>query len=97
MPNLPKKPGDAVLSRDGTVKVDGNKVGYWVYEAPDIMPPMYHFSFEKGGDIVFSQMWKHQFKEDLPRFLEGKPPVDRSIKAFEITPDMLVWPEKKKP
>jgi hypothetical protein len=72
MPNMKKQPGDAVLSRDGTVKVNGEKVGYWTYEAPDIMPPTYHhFSHTKGGDIVFSQMWKHHFKEGLDRLIEG--------------------------
>jgi hypothetical protein len=73
MPNLPKQPGDPVLSRDGTVKLDGKKVGYWTYEEPDIMPPIYHFSYEKGGEVVFSQMWKHHFKAQLPFFIRGEP------------------------
>jgi hypothetical protein len=29
MPNMPKQAGDAVLNRDGTVKVDGVTVGVW--------------------------------------------------------------------
>ena len=29
MPNIPKQAGDAVLSRDGTVKVNGAVVGVW--------------------------------------------------------------------
>jgi len=73
MGNLPKQPGDAVLSRDGSVKVDGKKVGYWEYDAPDIMPPTYHFSYGKGGEIVFSRMWKHHFKAQLPFFIRGEP------------------------
>ncbi len=73
MGNLPKQPGDAVLSRDRSVKVDGKKVGYWEYDAPDIMPPTYHFSYDKGGEIVFSRMWKHHFKAQLPFFVRGEP------------------------
>ena len=78
MPNMSKQPGDAVLSRDKTVKLDGKKVGYWEYEAPDIMPPQYHFSFEKGGDVVFSCTFKDNFKAQLPKFLESHVRIRRS-------------------
>lgn len=78
MPNLPKQHGDAVLSRDGTVKVKGVKVGVWKYEPPDIFPPQYHFAFAVGDDVVFSRMFKHLFKAELPQFLAsvGKLPKE---------------------
>ena len=69
MPNLPKEPGDAVLSRDGTVKVNGVIVGVWEYEAPDIMPPTYHFAFAKGQDPEFSRFFRQLFKAELPQYL----------------------------
>ena len=51
--------------------MNGKIVGFYKYEAPDMMPPTYHFSLTKSGEIVFSRMFKHLFKAELPKFLEG--------------------------
>ena len=77
MPNLPKQPGDAVLSRDGTVKVNGVEVGHWWVDGNDL----YHFDLIKPKNP--SRDWgcvtgvlMHEFKADIPRALErtGKTP-----------------------
>lgn len=71
MPNMPKQAGDPVLCRDGSVEVEGVKVGFWIYRPPDELPPAYDFSFTKGGEIVFGRLFKQVFKADLPKFLES--------------------------
>ena len=70
MPNMPKQPGDAVLSRDGTVKVNGRTVGvYWVD-----CNRLYHFDFkrpesEELGWGVVTSVFRHTFKAAIPAYL----------------------------
>ena len=71
MPNRPKQPGDAVLSRDGTVKVDGVAVGFWWVDGNDL----YHFDFKRPKDPesewgIFSDVFRHHFKAKLPQALK---------------------------
>jgi hypothetical protein len=80
MPNLPKQPGDAVLSRDGTVKVNGARVGFWWVDGNDL----YHFDFARPVDPswavgVTGHPIRHMFKAEIPRYLAniGKLPATR--------------------
>jgi hypothetical protein len=72
---MPRQPGDAVLSRDGTVKVDGDTVGVWRLGQ---WPPdpgqgvmrMYYFSFAKDELPCVTAMFRHHFKAAIPRYLK---------------------------
>jgi len=81
MPNMPKRPGDAVLSRDGTVKVNGVRVGVWWKDGNDL----YHFGFarpenEESGWGVVTHVFRHEFKTEIPKYLASthRPPVGRN-------------------
>jgi hypothetical protein len=70
MPNMLKQAGDAVLSRDGTVKVNGAVVGVWwtsFWTEGDMQ--FYNFAFKKGLEPVVSKMFRHEFKAAIPKYL----------------------------
>ena len=74
------QPGSAVLSRNGTVKVNGARVGFW-WVWPDIR--LYHFDFARPDDEarapgVVTNTFRHFFKAQIPEYLArmGKLPID---------------------
>jgi hypothetical protein len=71
MPSTPKQPGDAVLSRDGTVKINGEIVGVWWLENWKGVMRMYNFAFAEGEDPVVSDVFKDLFKADIPKYLRS--------------------------
>lgn len=78
MPNMPKQSGDAVLSRDGTVKIHGTTVGFWRLESWEEVMRIYHFSLSKDQEPVVSELFKHHFKARIPEYLAsiGKLPIE---------------------
>lgn len=71
MPNMPKQPGDAVLSRDGTVKLNGKKVGFWWVDSNDL----YHFGFTRPENVndergAIASIFRHELKALIPTCLE---------------------------
>jgi hypothetical protein len=79
--NMPKQPGDAVLSRNGTVKVDGDTVGvWWLGQWPSDpgqgVMPMYYFALAKDELPAVTAMFRHQFKAAIPQYLK-LPHADR--------------------
>ena len=71
MPNMPKKIGDAVLSRDGTVKVNGIVVGVWRLGSWEGVQRMYYFSLSKKEEPVVVDLFKHEFKQKIPIYLKS--------------------------
>lgn len=78
MPNMPKRPGDAVLSRDGTVKVNGQQVGFWWMWRDELR--LYHFAFTRPQDEaaetgVVGNIFRHLFKAKVAEYITsaGKP------------------------
>jgi hypothetical protein len=70
MRKMPLQPSDAVLSRDGTVKVNGAQVGFWWVDGNDL----YHFDFKRPDDPswatgVAGHAIKHLFKAEIPKYL----------------------------
>lgn len=70
MPTMPKRPGDAVLCRDGSVKVGGAYVGFWWVDGNDL----YNFArtrpanTESGGGEIAS-IFRHDLKSHIPVYL----------------------------
>jgi hypothetical protein len=71
MPNMPKQPGDAVLSRDGTVKLNKQFVGYWWVDGNDL----YHFAQSKPehpetgwGEVT--DIFRHDLKTRISEYLK---------------------------
>lgn len=78
MANPRKQPGDAVLSKDSTVKVNGISVGFWWVDGNDL----YHFDFARPentesawGEVT--DVFRSSFKAEIPRRLAsiGKLPT----------------------
>src|SRR5262249_15154979 len=71
MPNMIRQPSDAVLNRDGTVKVNGADVGFWWVWA-DIR--MYHFDIKRPDNAatrtgVVGHTFEDQLKIEIPKYL----------------------------
>lgn len=71
MPNMPRQPGDAVLCREGRVKVAGRIVGVWWMDRDH---HFYHFAFREGDGPVLTDFFRHDFKAAIPRFLNAETP-----------------------
>jgi hypothetical protein len=68
------------LSRDGTAKVNGIRVGFWWVDGNDL----YHFDLKRPDDPswnfgVVSGVLRHMFIAEIPRYLAsvGKLPPHR--------------------
>jgi len=71
MPNMPKRQGDAVLCKDGTVKVAGERVGFWWIDGNNL----YQFDTIRPADGSWSagkvtQIMRHLLKTEIPEYLE---------------------------
>lgn len=72
MPNMRKQPGDAILSRDGTVKVNGVSVGVWwrgYWEEADVH--FYHFALARDKEPLVTEQFRHRFKARIPEHLKA--------------------------
>lgn len=65
MPNLPKQPGDAVLTRDGIVKLNGKNIGVWWRDDYH----WHHFAEWDGGEPLLSTFFRHELRSAIPQFL----------------------------
>ena len=68
MPNILKRLGDAVLCRDGNVKVGGRVVGVWWEGENDL----YQFALAKGQAPVVTDILRHTLKAAIPGYLRSK-------------------------
>ena len=69
MPNMPRQPSDAVLCRDGRVKVSGQVVGVWWMDRDH---HFYHFAYQEGDEPVLTDFFRHDFKASIPKFLNAE-------------------------
>ena len=65
---MPRR-GDAVLSRDGTVKLNGVTVGFWERGNWAGLERAYLFTLKKGAPPVANSIFRHTFKADISRYL----------------------------
>ncbi len=61
--------GDAVLSRDGSVELNGKKVGYWWIDGNDL----YHFDQKRPAKTesafgVVTHIFRHELKIDIAKY-----------------------------
>ena len=67
MPTMPKQPRDAVLCRNGKVKLDGKIVGVWWIDGNDL----YHFGFTGGQEWgSVSSVFRYELKTLIPVYLD---------------------------
>jgi len=69
---MPKRRGDAVLSRDGTVKLKGKLVGVWWVDGNDL----YHFARARPqkesefGEVT--DIFRHELKTRIAEYLASE-------------------------
>ena len=72
---LANEPGDAVLSMDGTAKVNRKNVGFWERRCliEDDRPRHYYFFFlAKGEAPVMIEYYRHKFRAAIPWYLSKR-------------------------
>lgn len=65
MPNMPKQPNDAVLCRDGGVKLKGKVVGVWC----DDNNHLFQFALAHGQEPVLTDIFRHTLKAKIGEYL----------------------------
>lgn len=77
MPNMPKRSGDAVLSRDGTVNLNSKKVGFWWIDGNDL----YHFDLKRPANTesdwgLINDIFRHELKTKIAEHFACTDPND---------------------
>jgi hypothetical protein len=67
MSRIAKQPGDARLSRDGTVTLNGKVVGVWWKDENDL----YRFARDDRDGDGFACLMRHQLMSAVPDFVNG--------------------------
>lgn len=82
------KPDDAVLSNDGTAKVNRKNVGFWERRCliEDDRPKHYYFFFlSKGSAPVLMEYFCHEFRAAIPVYLSRRnDPSFVSAASYEL-------------
>ncbi len=65
---MPKQPNDAVLSKDGTVKLNRMVIGVWWVDEYR----WYHFALTERHEPVVSNIIRHEFKAAISNYMNEK-------------------------
>lgn len=77
MSRIARNQADARLSRDGSVKLKGKRVGVWWKDGDFDVFHVYHFALKQGQDPILSRTFRHEIMTAIAEyFADGQSSQD---------------------